>query len=102
MWRAVGYRVSVENVYTRLTGGVEFSSLNRPVANLESVVVLEEKTSVRVKVVLVVSAALGGEVSSSVVKVFQTGDVDPQRGDGQVMYEGWFRPTSDGGVSKVA
>jgi hypothetical protein len=54
-----GYRVPVENVYTRLTGGVEFSSLNRPMTNLESVVVLEEKTSVRVKVVLVASAAFG-------------------------------------------
>lgn len=95
-----GYRVSVENVYTRLTGAVEFSSLNRLMTNLESVVVLEEKTSVRVKVVLGISAAFafGGEVSSSVVKVFRRETLNPKEETGKLCMRAGSVPPRTGGI----
>ena len=66
-------------------------------ANLESVVVLEEKTSVRVKVGLVVSAAFGGEVSSSVVKVFRRETVTPKEETGKLCMRAGSVPPRTGG-----
>jgi hypothetical protein len=52
MWRGVDIEFLSRICVDEIDQGVEFSSLHRPMANLESIVVFEEKTSVRVKEVL--------------------------------------------------
>lgn len=84
-------------VHTKLTGAVDFSCPDQSMACLEFVVVLEVKASVRAWA----AKCSGSEVSPGVVKVFRREDVDPQRGDGRVMYEDWSVFLRTGGIKAV-